>query len=127
MASTREAVAKEVRRAVGLIGPSVMDTAKALHVTRQAVYRWLRGDISYERLDQLAARVGTLTIRIGENEEAAWPEWARRLDEKMDLLLASVGADPITDALHEALETDGPPEPGATPPAAEPHHSDEPR
>jgi len=127
MTSARQAVAQEVRRAVGVIGPSVIEAAKELGVTRQTVYRWLRGDISYERLDQLAALVGTLIIRIGENERAAWPEWAKRLDDKLDLLLASAGADPITDALHEALETDEPPEPGATPPAAEPHHSDEPQ
>ena len=115
MASARQAVAQEVRRAVGLIGPSVIEAAKELGVSRQAVYRWLRGDISYERLDRLAALVGTLTIRIGENEEAAWPEWARRLDAKLDTLLASA-ADPLADALHEARGIVEPPTPDADPP-----------
>jgi transcriptional regulator with XRE-family HTH domain len=127
MTSARQAVAQEVQRAVRSIGPSVAEAAKALHVERQTVYRWQRGNIPYERLDQLAALVGTLTIRIGEDNKAAWPEWARQLDDKLNLLLASAGIDPITDALHEVLETDEPPEPDATPPATEPHHSDEPR
>lgn len=99
---------------MGLIGPSVTDAARELGVTRQSLYRWMEGEIPNKRLDELAARVGTLTIRIGENEEAAWPEWAKRLDEKMDLLLSGAA---LADALHEALRTASPPAGDEDPPS----------
>jgi hypothetical protein len=112
MTSAREAVAQEVRRAVRVIGPSVIEAAEELHVTRQTVYRWLRGDIPYERLDQLAAMVGTLTIRIGPDDRASWPEWARTLDEKMDALLSDAA---LAESLREARRTVAPPADDAGP------------
>jgi len=73
------------------------------------------GDVPIDRLDAVAeATHQQLVIRIGDDEKAAWPEWARRLDDKLDLLLASA-ADPLTDVLHEALETAGTPEPDEDP------------
>jgi hypothetical protein len=78
-------------------------------VKRQAVYQWLGGDIPLDRLGPLADILGQpIVIRIGDDNKATWPEWARQLDEKVDALLSTTGGEWLTDAAHEALERAAP-------------------
>lgn len=79
------------------------------------VYRYTGGDVPLDKLDAIAEATGqALTIRIGEDIRAGWPEWARTLDEKMDALLSGAV---LADALHEALRTASPPDVDEDPPS----------
>ena len=100
----RVAVSAALTQAVNESGVRVADIANALGVRRQTVYQWLGGDIPLDRLGPLADLLGrSIVIRIGPDDRASWPEWARTIDEKLDALVRKeVDRDEL---LREAAET----------------------
>jgi hypothetical protein len=83
-------------------------TEKGYPVSGPTVSRWARGQNVTPRAVALVEEL----LGSGENEEAAWPEWAKRLNEKMDAILKDVV---LADSLREARRTTAPPDSGATP------------
>jgi len=123
---TRAAIGESVRRAIQDSGKSVDEVARLFGVKRQTVYQWQGGRIPMSRLAPLAEKIGQpIVIRIGEDNKATWPEWARQLDAKIEALLSTMGGERLTDAAHEALERAAPLTPDEDPPLPSSPRSDE--
>jgi hypothetical protein len=61
------------------------------------------GDIPLDRLGPLADLLGQpIVIRVGDDSRASWPEWARELDAKLDMLTKD---ETLAAALREARRT----------------------
>jgi transcriptional regulator with XRE-family HTH domain len=76
------------------------EVARRLGVSRNAVSEWARTD-SPPASREAQVR-GLMLDAMGENEEAAWPEWAKRLNTKMDALVSDAA---LAESLREARRT----------------------
>jgi transcriptional regulator with XRE-family HTH domain len=73
------------------------EVARRLGVSRNAVSEWARTD-SPPASREAQVR-GLMLDAMDENEEAAWPEWAKRLNEKIDALVSDAA---LAESLREA-------------------------
>jgi predicted transcriptional regulator len=103
MPDARSAVRDSITRAVNDSGLQVSAIAESMGVRRQTVYQWMGGDIPLDRLGPLADLLGQpIVIRVGDDSRASWPEWARELDAKLDMLTKD---ETLAAALREARRT----------------------
>jgi transcriptional regulator with XRE-family HTH domain len=64
--------------------------AEALGVSRNVVSQWAKGrSVTPYRLQQVRE------LLTGQHKEAAPPDWAERLERKLDVLVATAGVDPV--------------------------------
>jgi transcriptional regulator with XRE-family HTH domain len=75
------------------------EVARRLGVSRNAVSEWARTDSPPASRE---AQVRGLMLDAMEDEEAAWPEWAKRLNAKMDALVSDAA---LAESLREARRT----------------------